>query len=223
MKNTETQSTQPGLNQQTTSNQSPTTYTTPTLPNQHRYHQTNLTDLHNTTAHLPFGDNMTVKSEGTIRLYLQNINGAKLSQQQEAWEHATNYIKTYKLDYIGLVETRIDWNLNNQNIVKTHLNRKFSNRFLTTSMCSPNPLNDGTPGGTATILVNQIVNRKINTITDPSGLGRWSGATFALPSYNLNIITCYRPNQDNKINSNTTYQQQIRILRQQGNNNPNPT
>jgi hypothetical protein len=91
------------------------------------------------------------------------------------------------------------------------------------SMCCPYPLNEGTPGGTAAIFVNQLVNRKRNVIIDPSGLGRWSGATFSLPSYNLHIITSYRPNKDNKINSNTTYQQQCRILQQRGIDNPNPS
>jgi hypothetical protein len=187
------------------------------------FHQTYLTNLQDTTSHLPFGDLMLEKQQGTIRLYLQNINGAKLSQQQEAWEYAANYIKTNNIDYIGLVETRIDWNLKNQTIVKNQLTKKFSHRFLTTSMCRPNPLNEGTPGGTAVILVNQLVNRKVNVIIDQSGLGRWSGASFALPSQTLHIITCYRPNIDNKLNSNTTYQQQRRILQQQGHDNPNPS
>jgi Endonuclease/Exonuclease/phosphatase family len=90
-------------------------------------------------------------------------------------------------------------------------------------MCRPNPLNEGTPGGTAVILVNKLVNRKTNVIIDQTGLGRWSGSTFALPLSKLHVITCYRPNIDNKINSNTTYQQQRGILQQQGQDNPNPS
>jgi hypothetical protein len=168
MKNTDvTQMTQNEQDQQQTSNNQPrTTTTTITATNHHTYNQTNLKNLHNTTAHLPVGDTLTTKNKGTLRLYLQNINGAKLTQQHEAWEHAINYIKTNEIDYVGLVETRIDWNLNYLNIVQNQLKQKFSNRFLTTSMCSPNPLNDGTPGGTASILVNQIFNRKTNTIPD---------------------------------------------------------
>jgi hypothetical protein len=209
--------------QQTGINNISTTQPTQPSTQNSSHYQTYLTDLQDTTAHLPFGDLMTKKTQGNIRLYLQNINGAKLVQQQEAWEYAINYIKTNEIDDIGLVETRIDWNLKNQNIVKNQLNKKFSHRFLATSMCTPNPLNEGTPGGTAIILVNQLVNRKTNIIIDQTGLGRWSGATFALPSYNLHVITCYRPNIDNKINSNTTYQQQRRILQQQGHDNPNPS
>jgi hypothetical protein len=78
------------------------------------YHQSNLTNLHNTTAHLPFGDIMTNKEQGTIRLYLQNINGAKLENHQEAWSHAIDFVDTNKIDYIGLVETRVDWNYKNK-------------------------------------------------------------------------------------------------------------
>jgi hypothetical protein len=174
------------------------------------------------TAHLPFGNLMTTKEDGNIRLYLQNINGAKLSYQQEAWQYATDYIKEHNIDYAGLVETRIEWNTKNQTIVKKQLQKTFTHSSLSTSMCRTHVLNEGTPGGTACIITNQLVNRKTNNIIDESGLGRWTGATFALPSYKLHIITCYRPNKDNKVNSNTTYQQQIRILKQQGNDNPNP-
>jgi hypothetical protein len=107
--------------------------------------------------------------------------------------------------------------------VKQLLKQNFSQSLLATSMCRPHPLNEGTPGGTAAIITDQLVNRKINIISDTTGLGRWSGATFQLPTYNLHIVTSYRPNQDNKINSNTTYQQQVRILQQQGVDQPNPS
>jgi hypothetical protein len=187
------------------------------------FNQTQLTDLQNTTSHIAFGDEMGEKRKGSIRLYLQNINGSKLATQTEAWTHAVNYIESNSIDYIGLVETRVEWNNSNQTIVKKHLNKKFAHNLLLTSMCSPNQLNEGSPGGTASIAINQLVNRKLNNIIDTSGLGRWTGATFALPSYRLHVITCYRPNRDNKTNSNTTYQQQTRILRQQGVKNPNPT
>jgi hypothetical protein len=57
----------------------------------------------------------------------------------------------------------------------------------------------------------------------PSGLGRWSGFQFALANNKiLHIITAYRPNIDNKFESTTNYQKQIRLLRDQEVLNPEP-
>jgi hypothetical protein len=48
--------------------------------------------------------------------------------------------------------------------------------------------------------------------------------TRSLPSFNhLNSITFHNPKQDNKVNSTTTYQQQVKILLKYGVDQLNPT
>jgi hypothetical protein len=177
-----------------------------------------------TTGHLSFGDKLEHKPEySTTRIYLQNINGCKLSNLHYECQSAIKYLHQHAIDIASLTETRTEWTSTNYNKLKNILNQQFPMSCLTTSHFMHNMGASYHPGGTATILTGSAVSRKRGIISDPLGLGRWSGFSIQLKNLKqLHIITAYRPNQDSKFGSNTTYQQQFRYLRLQGHDNPDP-
>jgi hypothetical protein len=123
----------------------------------------------------------------------------------------------YEIDAAGIVETRTEWTPTINNKTKQLLNNQFPYNLLSTSHGTTNYRDNTCPGGTATIITGSLVTAKLQDIRDKSGLGRWSGFSFQLPNRKeLNIITAYRPNEDSKHGSNTTFQQQTRQLRSQG-------
>jgi hypothetical protein len=176
------------------------------------------------TGHLTFGDILRPKTDNsTIRVYLQNINGCKLYHLRYECQSAIQFLYQNEMDIISLTETRTEWNSTNYNKFKQILNQQFSTNLLSTSHYNKDAEVSYHPGGTATIITGSLTSRKRETISDPLGLGRWSGFSIQLKnSRKLYIITAYRPNQDNKFGSNTTYQQQIRYFRLQGHVNPDP-
>jgi exonuclease III len=178
--------------------------------------------INSTYGHLHFGDKLENKSSTTTRLYLQNINGCKLSHSTD-WEAALLFLQNHNIDVVGQTETRTKWDSKNYTKVKQKLNKHLKHNLLSTSHCTSIFTDGSHPGGTATIMLGKVVTSKIQDVRDTTGLGRWSGYSIQLPSNQLiYVITAYRPNADSKHGTNTTYQQQLRLLQSQGINNANP-
>jgi hypothetical protein len=80
------------------------------------------------------------------------------------------------------------------------------------------------PGGRTTIAMRKCSGRVLETVTDPSGQGRWSGFQLRTKDKNLIIITVYRVTQKsiNQVGYKTTYAQQWVVERLQGTESPEP-
>jgi hypothetical protein len=78
---------------------------------------------------------------------------------------------------------------------------------------------DYQPGGACNCIKGRWTGRIKESVTDPSGLGRWAGhILYGKKDNNIVIITAYRPVKDSGFQ--TSYQQQWQILRHRNTANP---
>jgi hypothetical protein len=129
-----------------------------------------------------------------------------------------------KVDIIGLAETNIAWNDKHKRDANSQTIKHYKkSHIIQTSSSIETSYSSYQPGGAATITTGNYTGRIESAINDPSGLGRWSGFKLRCTNHKfLYIITAYCPHIDYKHGSDTCYQQQWRILRNQSNVNPEP-
>jgi hypothetical protein len=107
------------LQQQNTSTPAPQQSTNNRFP--HHIHITNDIPF---DPNLPYGDEIeyTKKPPNTLRIYYQNIRGAKISQHTrndktkdpwDSWEKGYAILKDWDVDVAALVETNTSWTFNN--------------------------------------------------------------------------------------------------------------
>ena len=97
----------------------------------------------------PWGDDIQLKEENSVRIFFQNINSIQINQPDK-WE---NIIKTlmiqYKSDIIGLCETGLHWKLP-ETRQKIHTNTRKHLKIKTNINHSKNKATSSTsflPGG----------------------------------------------------------------------------
>jgi hypothetical protein len=162
----------------------------------------------------PFGNIMdNNKPEGTIRLYLKNINGIKSYNTWSNWNTACKELIHMGIDIFGVTETNLKWNTKNVMEARNILQYKdnFYSAQISTSSHHEPTLTNYQPGGTATTITNKWTGRIKRQIHDSSGMGRWSGFQLQTNTdIQLNILTVYRPTISQGIH--TCYQQQMNSL-----------
>lgn len=210
-----------------TINQSTPTSTSATATTSKRiYRHTRISDHFNAALdkiNIPHGDLHHNKDNNIIRVYFQNINGILHDNSWQQWEDGIQHSKDIESDIICVAETNIRWNDTNYNNCSQIIKKYYKQSKLATSNSADITLGNYQPGGTATVATAKWTTRAIKTITDDSGMGRWSGIQFRTKqNHSLYIITAYCPNQDTKYGTNTAYQQQWRMLRSQEYADPNP-
>jgi hypothetical protein len=128
------------------------------------------------------------------------------------------------VDIFGAAETNIDWNAQSRQIVRHHCQRFFKNTLLATSSSTNHGSSDFQPGGTLTTVNGKWTGRSTAQISDSSGMGRWSGYSLQKSdSTAVHIITAYRPVKSTESDSHTFFQQNWNIMRNQGNQKPDPS
>jgi hypothetical protein len=133
------------------------------------------------------------------------------------------FISHNKIDLFGIAETKIQWNDTTAQIAQSKIKQSLGHHIFSTSNSTISTPSLYQPGGTATTACNAFIPRHAGRCNDPTNLGRWSGFKFHTTHNKLlYIITAYRPHIDNKPQSNTTYQQQRKLLRDQGITSPEP-
>ena len=168
------------------------------------------------------GDSIQQYNQNHTRIYFQNINGAKVGGDWMQWLDAHNYLQEHHVNIIGMAETNINWNYNNIQAAQSNLKKIYKKSAIATSSSIDPSQSDYLPGGTATVIVNNLVGNIQDVIKDTE-LGRWSGYRIKCKNKRiLYIITCYMPIIDTNAGSNTCYQQQWRILRNNKIEKPNP-
>jgi hypothetical protein len=147
-----------------------------------------------------FGDPVNYKAEGSIRLMFQNVKGLTYSTTLEDYRYYHQCLNGLSVDVIGLADTNTCWS-------QHHLSSDFrlaTQRFHRQSKIifgSASPAIDLCPqnesfqsGGNLTAVFGEFSSRIAGpSITDSTGLGRWSGVTLeGTSSRKLSIITAYR-------------------------------
>lgn len=157
----------------------------------------------NMKDNIAYGDSIHTKQPNTIRLYFQNIRGAKNNNKWDDWTKSAQYLNKNEIDIISYTETNIKWTDALKVEARNHLKLKTKS-YYNHSIISTSNSNDPygsyfQPGGTCTIVTNNLTGRVIKDISDPSGLGRWSGFKIKRDkTHHLNIITAYCANTDSK-------------------------
>ena len=193
----------------------------------HNIHVPSPTHLHSQARlhnHL-IGNNITSKQHENIRIVLQNPNGISSEHNFFEYQLLLENMKSVDSDIVLLPETNLCWNRYDV-VMATTKHRKNTFRFSkqVTSNSQRSYSNAYQPGGTASIVTNNVVGRFHSSITDES-LGRWSISNLILNNgKQLSIVCCYQVcNQNiNTSGPKTAWHQQWSILKEQGHVHPNP-
>jgi hypothetical protein len=177
-------------------------------------------------ANIWYGETITTpKQPHTLRIYYQNIRGAKQYEDKwDPWKRGHQKMHDFEIDISTLVETNTRWTYTNIRQANTTITK--IHKQLRSAMAGSNDSteSDYQPGGTYCSIHGKWTGQILERITDPSGLGRWTG--FKLEGkhrQHLIIISVYRPTPSNDKSDNTCYSQQWRILRQSASTtNPEP-
>ena len=70
-----------------------------------------LTNDSTKTSMKPWGDVMEQKSDRTLRVYFQNVNGLPSYDNWAEWNHIVTYLKEKQIDIAGFAETNIKWDI----------------------------------------------------------------------------------------------------------------
>jgi hypothetical protein len=177
----------------------------------------------NYRENIEFGDTMKIKEANTIRLYFQNIRGCKKNNSWKDWQYATKYLHDNQVDIIGYAETNLFWDAKSKQEARQHTAYKYKKCVISTSRSIDGTDSYHQQGGTATIVTQNYTGRITSDISDKTGLGRWSGVRMRRKNgKHLSILTAYCPHIDTKWGKDTCYQQQWRILNEQGTAQPEP-
>ena len=164
-----------------------------------------------------------IPEDNILRIYHQNIRGAKTYKQWNTWKEGIQQLHKWKVGLATLVETNTHWNQLNINAATLTAKGITKQVKINTSGSIEPTENDFQPGGTACVALSKITGRITTKINDKSGLGRWSG--FQIQGQNqktLIILSAYRPTLSNDNSDRTCHSQQWRILRSKNHEDPKP-
>jgi hypothetical protein len=163
------------------------------------------------------GNPLSKKTLNDVRIVYQNINSLR-PKTTDKWKATLDKTKQIEADVVGLVETCINWNIND--IRKTYngiLGKAFKINNMVASKI-PNEFSKvNLPGGTTTITVNAMTHKIESSIVDKFKMGRWTGNCYRLNQLQkLNIITAYRVidqkvNSRNSLSSNSQQHQMLKM------------
>ena len=133
-------------------------------------------------------------------------------------------MKMNNVDIFDFVEPNINWttklNIEAAKVVRRINKQQF---IMQTSTSEEYSESHNKRGGTLLCATNRMTGRFATKSSDPRGLGRWT--TMSIIGRNqkmIHIVCLYRVSQEQSKGDQTSYMQQIRLLKQQGITNPNP-
>ena len=94
-----------------------------------------------------WGDTMEMKSNRTLRVYFQNINGIPSHDQWAEWNHIVSYLKSKQIDVTGLAETNLKWTKQQTATAKRYLTAQMMPATLLTTACDEPTLYNYQRGG----------------------------------------------------------------------------
>ena len=154
-------------------------------------------------------------TSNTLRIATININGLPKDPSHVKNSILREAINIHKLDIIGLSEVNIKWD----RIYPTlRLKQRVSGWWETCHSSYAYNYRDISkaiyqPGGTALISLHSTTHRVRSSLSDPTGLGRWTSTLYTgKRNIQLRIIQVYCPPQPSALSHNSSYTQQHRYF-----------
>ena len=163
-----------------------------------------------------WGDIMTSKANKTVRISFVNVNGIGTMEKSDKSEDIRRYMTNNKVDVMGLAETNVNWGkIQTRHTLWDRTKRWFEHRRIAVSYNTKDTLSKKyQPGGTATLVTNEVAHRVKESGFDVSGLGRWSWTVITgKQRCTTRIITVYCPTRSGT-GMSTVYTQQLTHLKQ---------
>lgn len=181
---------------------------------------------------MSYGDIMKPKDDRMVRIFFQNVKGLTYTTTGEDYEYYMHNLKNLQVDITGLAETNSPWQLN-------HIRCEFLNRTRRYSAITkaifgsanhdvdPIPTNEKFQAGGCLLMIQGKWATSVtqDTITDPTGLGRWAGATILGRNHRaISIISGYRTCKGSiqSAGLGTTFHREYEYHRNNGVRSPNP-
>jgi len=178
------------------------------------------------TANHHWGDQMqSPKPFNTFRVLSRNVNTMSTKTDYLSWKAAAHAIDQSEADTIAFQETNIAWNKIHQRKIQQILQTPTGNATISTSSSAEISTSPHQRGGTLQAILGDWTSRTVRIGQDTSGLGRWSFIELqGKDDQRYIILSGYRVCENQTIDpgSNNTFNQQYRLLHQQGHRNPDP-
>ena len=158
-----------------------------------------------------WGDRMKKKEKKTIRICMVNVNGIGRHARSEKSEDIRRFIEEEKVDVMGLCEMGVNWGqVHSAHTFWDRTRRWVNMRRVAVAYNRKDKLAGQTqPGGTATLVVDDIAHRYKEAGFDETGLGRWSWIVITGKQQCVTrFITAYCPVKSTK-GLTTVYTQQL--------------
>jgi len=171
---------------------------------------------------LPLNHTSIPQKSTTITVMLKNCHG--FTTRPENWHSLFTNLVEHKIDIACLVETNTAWEPSTLEYFKRTAKKYLNRPTISTAHSKIHTTTRYQPGGCATI-TSGLSPRLIGHITDPTGMGRWSGVILrAKEATKIAVISSYRTPGINHIpnGERTTYTQQKTILLEAGRNDIEP-
>ena len=147
-----------------------------------------------------YGDPIIKKTPGSIRVLFQNVHGLTHTTTHEDYRYYHQCLQGLDVDIVGLSETNTCWSHHHlasdfrSSIRNYHRQSKTIFGIVSPEVDPCSQSETFQAGGNLTCVMGSLTARvKGSDITDPAGLGRWSGVSLeGTNSKKLSIITAYR-------------------------------
>ena len=167
-----------------------------------------------------FGDHLTEKDDGSIRIVSQNVNCIGINQYcNQKEERAKNWLIQNNVDITGWQETGVAFHMLPRS--KRLANRMQDIRWNKIRVSSSNNKHESNStfqyGGTSVMAFDEAAHRIKATGADLTGLGRWTWILFEGKSKHLTrIVSAYVPCKSSDERHQTVYNQHKRYFWKRG-------
>jgi hypothetical protein len=156
---------------------------------------------HDPNEHVSYGDSVYKWTPNWLRIFFQNAQGLTYSTGGEDYKYYMKCLNDLNVNVAGICETNRAWQHPHLRAQFSQAARREHNNLAKTTYGYPThqvdpipPTENSCAGGSITSVFSEWVTRVNGAdVTDPSGLGRWSGITLSGKSKSrLTILTAYR-------------------------------
>ena len=161
-----------------------------------------------------WGHKLRKKKKKIVRIAFVNVNGIGMSARDVKSEEVRKFIQNKTVDVMGIAETNVHWGMVHANhSLWDRTKRWSSNRKLGVAYNVQQRIPTvHQPGGTATIVVEDMAHRFHSSGQDSKKLGRWSWVRVTgTQDCATRFVTVYCPKCSGK-GTNTVYAQQLEFL-----------
>ena len=158
-----------------------------------------------------WGDKMKKKKDKTVRICMVNVNGIGSHARSAKSEDLRRFIVEQRVDVMGICELGVNWGrVHAAHTFWDRTKRWVDTRRVSVAYNSRDILSRrAQPGGTATLVVDDVAHRYKGSGFDTTGLGRWSWIVITGKQQCVTrIVTAYCPVKSTK-GLNTVYAQQL--------------